>query len=79
MDDEGRLKGIFTDGDLRRLIEDRGEMGVLSLPIVEVMTRNPKTIDIDELAVKGVLLMEKYEVSVLVVMKRISCRDGSPT
>ena len=44
-------------------------MGVLSLPIVEVMTRNPKTIDIDELAVKGVLLMEKYEVSVLVVMK----------
>jgi arabinose-5-phosphate isomerase len=69
VDDEGRLKGIFTDGDLRRLIEDRGETGVLSLPIVEVMTRNPKTIGVDELAVKGVLLMEKYEVSVLVVMK----------
>lgn len=73
VDDEERLKGIFTDGDLRRLIEDRGEAGVLSMPVAEVMTKNPKTIDADELAVRGVLLMEKYEVSVLVVMK-----DGLP-
>lgn len=73
VDDEGKLKGIFTDGDLRRLIEDRGEGGVLSLPIAEVMTKNPKTIDADELAAKGVLLMEKHEVSVLVVEK-----DGLP-
>ncbi len=65
-DGGGRIAGIFTDGDLRRLLEDRGVNG-LSLPIVEVMTRDPKTITPDRLAAEAMHIMEEKEISCLVV------------
>ncbi|HKB15577.1 MAG TPA: KpsF/GutQ family sugar-phosphate isomerase, partial [Planctomycetota bacterium] len=40
VDEEGKLAGFFTDGDLRRLLEQRRE-GLLRRPIEEVMTRSP--------------------------------------
>jgi len=65
-DQEGRIVGIFTDGDLRRLLEDRGVEGI-SLPIVEVMTVNPKTITPDRLAAEAMHVMEEREISCIVV------------
>jgi arabinose-5-phosphate isomerase len=65
-DGEGRISGIFTDGDLRRLLEDRGVEG-LSLPVREVMTKNPRTISPDRLAAEAVHIMEEREISCLVV------------
>ncbi len=64
----GELSGIFTDGDLRRLLEDRGPEG-LELSVSEVMTRNPKTIEPDKLAAEALALMERHEISVLVVVQ----------
>ncbi|HOC81719.1 MAG TPA: KpsF/GutQ family sugar-phosphate isomerase [Synergistales bacterium] len=65
-DDRGMVSGIFTDGDLRRLLEDRG-LEALSLPIEEVMTRDPRTIAPDRLAAEAMHIMEEREISCLVV------------
>lgn len=54
VDSKGRLAGFFTDGDLRRLLQERQDF--LSRPIREVMTRAPKTVK------KGSLATEAYRV-----------------
>ncbi len=66
VNDAGELRGIFTDGDLRRLVEDRGAEA-FALPVESVMTLSPRVIAPDRLAAEAVLLMEQHEVSVLVV------------
>ena len=63
--EEGKLVGIFTDGDLRRLVERTDE--IFSLKAKQVMTRNPKTIDGDELAAKALNLMESYSITSLII------------
>lgn len=68
VDGSGSLCGIFTDGDLRRLLERSGLKG-LEQPLNFVMTKAPKTITPDELAARAVLLMEENEISVLVVVE----------
>jgi len=68
VDRSGSLCGIFTDGDLRRLLERSGLKG-LEQPLHSVMTKAPKTITPDELAARAVLLMEENEISVLVVVE----------
>jgi arabinose-5-phosphate isomerase len=63
---DGRVLGIFTDGDLRRLIEKGGDLR--SLKAREVMHPKPRTIRHDALAVEAAELMEKHRItSVLVV------------
>jgi arabinose-5-phosphate isomerase len=65
-DGEGRVLGIFTDGDLRRLIEKGGELR--GLRARDVMHANPRTIRQDALAVEAAEMMEKHRItSVLVV------------
>ncbi len=66
VDEQGLLSGIFTDGDLRRLIEKRG-VSALDDIISDVMTTGPRTIGPDQLAVEAVRIMQDVEVSVLVV------------
>ena len=66
VDAQGRVLGIFTDGDLRRLIE-KG-IDLRGLTAREVMHPNPRTIRNDALAVEAVELMEQYRItSVLVI------------
>jgi len=62
---KGKLVGIFTDGDLRRLVEKRDD--IFSLKAKQVMTKNPKTIDSDELAAKALNLMESYSITSLII------------
>ncbi len=71
-DDEGMLAGIFTDGDLRRFIAKNGLEG-LELPVSDAMTRHPRTIAPDRLAVEVVRIAEQWEVSALIVVE-----DGKP-
>jgi arabinose-5-phosphate isomerase len=66
VDDNGKLVGIITDGDLRRLLQ-RTE-NVFGLTAGEVMTRNPKTIKKDALAVVALQEMEHYNITQLVVI-----------
>lgn len=62
----GRLVGVITDGDLRRLLEKTSD--IFSLKCEDVMTRNPKTIDKDSLAAKGVKVMEDHGITALLVV-----------
>ncbi len=66
-DAEGILVGIFTDGDLRRFLE-KSSRPFMDCPIPDAMTPHPKTIAPDRLAAEAVLLMERHEISVLLVV-----------
>ncbi len=72
LDRDGRLAGIFTDGDLRRLSERGGQF--LERPISEVMTRNPRTIRPEAILDEVLALCEKHKITVLVAADR----DGRP-
>ncbi len=56
VDARGRLTGIITDGDLKRILAHRDD--ALELPVVDVMTRAPKTIDPAVLAADALAKME---------------------
>jgi arabinose-5-phosphate isomerase len=63
---EGRLVGLISDGDLRRLLEQRGPEA-LTLTAGDAMNRNPRTIGPDELAARGLAIMEERRITSLVV------------
>ncbi|RKP49202.1 arabinose 5-phosphate isomerase KdsD [Trinickia fusca] len=63
---DDRVEGIFTDGDLRRVLERTGDFR--DLPIADVMTRAPRTIAPDHLAVEAVELMERYRINQMLVI-----------
>jgi arabinose-5-phosphate isomerase len=60
---EGVLKGILTDGDLRRLLARR--IPIFETPLAEVMTPHPKTLGPDALAYDALNLMEVHEITIL--------------
>ncbi|HEX4879839.1 MAG TPA: KpsF/GutQ family sugar-phosphate isomerase [Limnobacter sp.] len=62
---DGKLQGVFTDGDLRRLIEQG--LDLRGLMVSEVMNAAPKSISPDKLAVEAVRLMEVCHISQVVV------------
>jgi arabinose-5-phosphate isomerase len=66
VDRHGALAGIFTDGDLRRVLA-RG-VDVYNAKITDVMTRNPKTTRADRLAVEIVQLMQTLKINGLFVV-----------
>ncbi len=66
-DSESRLQGVITDGDLRRGLEKWGE-DLFSLRAGDVMTHRPRTITGNILAAKALSIMEKYAITVLVVV-----------
>jgi len=63
---DGRLAGVFTDGDLRRLLERTTDLGALRID--DVMTRQPTWIAPDSLAVEAVRRMEERRISQLPVL-----------
>ena len=66
VDKEGRLSGFFTDGDLRRHIED--QPNILELPVHRVMTKKPLTVHQDRLAVEALRLLGLRKVDELPVI-----------
>lgn len=66
INENGELVGIFTDGDLRRLLEKNGNNAIDGI-ISESMTRNPLTIAPDKLAAEAAHIMEQREITVLIV------------
>ncbi|MFC0445885.1 KpsF/GutQ family sugar-phosphate isomerase [Pseudidiomarina halophila] len=65
-DPDGKLVGLFTDGDLRRVLDQR--LDVHQARIAEVMTKNPITIHADVLAAEGLKLMEDRKINGLFVV-----------
>ncbi len=63
---DGRLRGVITDGDLRRFLE-RG-IDWTSSRAGDVASKNPKTITPDDLAARGVQIMERHSITALIVV-----------
>lgn len=66
LDPQGQLAGIVTDGDLRRAMEKNRDM--LDHRAEVYMTKNPKSISKNELAVKALEIMESFKITSLVVL-----------
>ena len=64
-DSNGNLKGLITDGDLRRLMEKEKDLSQLNAS--KIMAKNPKTITKETLAAKAVQIMEKHSITSLIV------------
>jgi arabinose-5-phosphate isomerase len=64
-DSSGALTGIFTDGDLRRMLEDN--IDVHTATIKQVMTTGGATINSEQLAVEAVKLMQDKKINALLV------------
>ncbi len=76
-DATGLPLGIFTDGDLRRALE-KG-IDVRSARLAEVMTRNPRAIGPDALAVEAAEIMERLRISQLLVIDAAGRLAGALT
>jgi arabinose-5-phosphate isomerase len=74
-DSSGQLKGVITDGDLRRLLE-RPLSDLLRMQARQVMTPKPKVIHRSALAAEAVQRMEDYEITALVVVDAIGIIEG---
>ena len=60
-----KMIGIITDGDLRRMLENKKELR--KLKAIDLMTSNPKTIDVNDLAYDAFSIMKKYSITQLLV------------
>lgn len=75
VDAAGKVVGIFTDGDLRRVLARDGDFRTLA--ITDVMTRDPRTIAPDHLAVEAVELMERHRINQMLVVDADSALIGA--
>lgn len=66
VDDDDRVLGIFTDGDLRRLLETSGD--IRTMPIRQAMHRGCTTVGPDMLAAETVRIMQEKRISALLVV-----------
>ena len=66
LDSGRRVRGIFTDGDLRRALDKVSDFNATR--VAEVMTREPRLIRPDALAVEAVQIMERHKVNQLLVV-----------
>ena len=64
VDENEKVLGIITDGDLRRMLEKNAGMEVVA---AEMMTPNPKMVTADVLAVKALELMQRHNITQLIV------------
>jgi len=62
---QGELLGVFTDGDLRRIIDSETDLS--SVNMSQVMTENPKTVSHDMLVAEALTIMEKASITAVVV------------
>jgi arabinose-5-phosphate isomerase len=66
VDAAGQVKGVFTDGDLRRTIEKGADLNKLAVD--DVMTKNPRTVRRGTLAAEAVHVMEEHKVNQILVL-----------
>lgn len=69
VDSQGQMLGIFTDGDLRRILDKR--VDIHTTQIGDVMTKNPTVADPNMLAVEGLNLMQEKSINGLML-----CQNG---
>ena len=76
VDKNGDLLGIITDGDIRRRLENTDDP--LAGVAKDMMTKNPRTIDANEISEKALFLMEQFRISLLFVLDSQSTQPKKP-
>ena len=66
--EDGKLAGIITDGDLRRMVLGKDGAGLLEQPVRKFMTRDPKSIEADAPAVDALRIMEVKGITSLTIV-----------
>ena len=74
VNDRGQMMGIITDGDLRRLMESKRDIATVSA--ADLMSKNPKTVQKDDMATKALQLMEEYSITCIAVSEDGKQIDG---
>jgi arabinose-5-phosphate isomerase len=74
-DESGRLLGIITDGDLRRVMQKR-RANVLDLCAADCLTKNPVTLPRTELAAAALRLMEEKKITSILVVNPDRVLEG---
>lgn len=74
VDAHGKLSGIITDGDLRRLLEKT--MEITHLQAKDIMNQTPKTITREVLASRALQLMENYKITSLIIVDEYTKPEG---
>src|SRR5690606_5757127 len=64
--DGAKVIGIITDGDIRRMLNDRDTF--TDLTAKDIMTKNPKTIQMSDMVVHAFNILEDYKITQLVVL-----------
>lgn len=62
-----QLAGIVTDGDLRRLMEKKIDNDIFNAKASQFMSKNPKTIEVDDLASKALRIMEEFSITSILI------------
>jgi arabinose-5-phosphate isomerase len=72
--DGDQLVGVITDGDIRRMLAVHDNIGGLTAQ--DIMSKNPKTIDVESLAVDAMSLMQANSITQLIAMDKIGTYQG---
>jgi arabinose-5-phosphate isomerase len=75
-DAEDHLVGVFTDGDLRRTLDD-ARVDLRTTPVSALMTANPRTISADKLAIEAAQMMEAHKINGLLVVNEAGLLVGA--
>jgi arabinose-5-phosphate isomerase len=67
VDEQQKLLGVFTDGDLRRAV-NHGPVNLNQTAVSDLMAKNPKTIQAGHLAVEAAHLLERHQINGLLVV-----------
>ena len=65
--EEGNILGIITDGDLRRMLNNKNIIDTQTQTAEQIMTKNPKTITADAFAVEAFTIMQQHHITQLIV------------
>ncbi len=68
VDETGQLQGIVTDGDIRRLIVEQGDINAIR--VSEIMTKNPVCITAEAVAADALSVMQRHEITVLPIVDK---------
>ncbi|WP_316737069.1 KpsF/GutQ family sugar-phosphate isomerase [Pedobacter aquatilis] len=68
VDSSNTMLGIITDGDIRRMLENN--VDITSLKAEDIMGKNPKTIDVESLAVDALDIIKKNNITQLIVLEQ---------
>ena len=74
VDKNGKLKGLITDGDIRRLLEHKKD--IWKIQAKEIMTKNPKTIKQKELASTALKILTEYSIMQIIIVDENNIPKG---